>query len=229
MSDPSMTKLSFTVCECCALVIHGLASPDAATTGEKIAACNGATHVESRLKEEGYNKISWQLPPRKTVQFTTDPCPVCHMPRAGARYELIARAYRPEPLVPATPRAGSLVALSFWSSVTSADIIAARDYLAGLPSLSPEEGDEIGELNRLIAEGENTITDWENGATLIRDSAFLEFAQEWADTIADSRAEKESRDRWPGSCIDWDRAAKELRTDYYLFQINGVTFWGFAG
>jgi antirestriction protein len=57
--------------------------------------------------------------------------------------------------------------------------------------------------------------------TLVRDSYFKEYAQELAEdvgAIPDDAA-------WPCTCIDWERAARELRMDYTAAEYDGVTYW----
>ena len=57
--------------------------------------------------------------------------------------------------------------------------------------------------------------------TLIRDSYFVTYAQELADDIGAINADIQ----WPYSCIDWDKAAWELRMDYTSVEYDGVTYW----
>ena len=56
--------------------------------------------------------------------------------------------------------------------------------------------------------------------TLVRESYFKEYAQELADDIGaiDSEAS------WPNTCIDWDKAAWELKMDYTSAEFDGVTY-----
>lgn len=58
--------------------------------------------------------------------------------------------------------------------------------------------------------------------TLIRDSYFEDYARETADDLYG----REMRNtHWPFNCIDWERAASELQTDYSSTEFDGVTYW----
>jgi hypothetical protein len=77
-----------------------------------------------------------------------------------------------------------------------------------------EETELLAAIRELADQG---IEDWEDGATLIREDYFKTYAQEFAEDIGampDANA-------WPGSYIDWDRAADALAMDY-----TSVTFLG---
>lgn len=83
--------------------------------------------------------------------------------------------------------------------------------------------DEIRELKTLEAleyEAEG-YSDWAHGATLIRDSYFEQYAQQYAQDIGaiDPNAS------WPLSCIDWDQAARELQMDYTSVDFDGADYW----
>lgn len=83
-----------------------------------------------------------------------------------------------------------------------------------------ELSEELEALEAVAEDGEN-LEDWEYGVTLIRDSYFVTYAQEFAEDIGaiDSEA------RWPAYCIDWERAAGELQIDYTPVEFAGVTYW----
>jgi len=69
--------------------------------------------------------------------------------------------------------------------------------------------DELGDDLTLIG------NDYE--CTFIRESDFVEYAQELAEDIGaipDDRS-------WPMTCIDWDQAAKELAYDYTTVTFDG--------
>lgn len=57
--------------------------------------------------------------------------------------------------------------------------------------------------------------------TLIRDSYFTTYAQELAEDI-DSFG---STVAWPYTCIDWERASRDLQIDYTTVEYDGVTYW----
>lgn len=62
---------------------------------------------------------------------------------------------------------------------------------------------------------------WEDGATFIAESHFREYAEQLADDIGaiDRNA------AWPVNCIDWERAADELKADYSTLEVDGTTFY----
>ena len=118
----------------------------------------------------------------------------------------------------------------------SDDVIDSRDVIARIDELETELADahddsevddvldmraELETLKALADEGANSADDWRHGATLIRDSYFEEFAQQFADDIGaiDRNAS------WPLSCIDWKQAARELQMDYTSVDFDGVTYW----
>ena len=108
------------------------------------------------------------------------------------------------------------------------------DLLAGAacPEDLPEEereafkeweadySEELDNLRKLAEQGEGS-PDWPYGETLIRDSYFQDYAEELADDIGaiDRNA------NWPLTCIDWERAARELQSDYFSVDFAGVTYW----
>lgn len=55
------------------------------------------------------------------------------------------------------------------------------------------------------------------GAQMIREDSFVEYAQEFAEEVGAVNSDN----AWPVYCIDWNRAADELRVDY-----TSVTFDG---
>jgi hypothetical protein len=61
----------------------------------------------------------------------------------------------------------------------------------------------------------------ENEPTLIAGSYFKEYAQELAEDIGAINKSNE----WPNYCIDWERAARELKIDYTSVDVNGETYW----
>jgi antirestriction protein len=106
--------------------------------------------------------------------------------------------------------------------IDSRDVIARIEYLTDLGS--DADDDEKAELVALVSfakEGADYSPDWADGETLIRDSYFVEYAQELAEDIGavDSGAS------WPNTCIDWEQAARELKMDYSAIEFDGVTYW----
>ena len=72
-----------------------------------------------------------------------------------------------------------------------------------------------------MADEAEGYSDWLHGATLIRDSYFKTYAQQFADDIGAVNSEA----GWPNSCIDWEQAADELQMDYTAIEFDGVTDW----
>lgn len=63
-----------------------------------------------------------------------------------------------------------------------------------------------------------------DGIFAIEDSDFEDYAQELAEELCeDWRLIREAR--WPFSCIDWEKAADELKVDYTEFEWQGYTYW----
>ena len=113
----------------------------------------------------------------------------------------------------------------------TADVIDSRDIIARIEelraqleadgSLSDEDTAELLTLDALAKQGEDYAADWEYGETLIRDSYFKAYAQELAEAIGAVSVS----DRWPHTCIDWDKAASELQWDYTDVAFGSVTYW----
>lgn len=85
----------------------------------------------------------------------------------------------------------------------------------------PSDGEELDGLLELAKEGEAYAADWVHGEALIRDTYFVEYAQQLADDIGavDSNA------GWPNTFIDWDAAADALQMDYTSVDFDGVEYW----
>jgi hypothetical protein len=82
-----------------------------------------------------------------------------------------------------------------------------------------DEGLELKVLLKLQEEAEGG--DWEYGETLIRDSYFEQYAQDFAEDIGaiDPNA------NWPLNHIDWGAAAEELKQDYNCVDFDGEDYW----
>jgi hypothetical protein len=83
-----------------------------------------------------------------------------------------------------------------------------------------EDGQELKMLKALAEEAEG-CSDWRHGETLIRDSYFEQYAMELADDCCDMK----KADSWPLTCIDWEKAADELKMDYTSIEFGDVTYW----
>ena len=85
---------------------------------------------------------------------------------------------------------------------------------------------ELTELETLLDDLKDSGGDerWEGDwypSTLIRDSYFKDYAQQYAEDVGAIRDDV----HWPCTCIDWDQAARELQMDYSATEFNGMTYW----
>ena len=78
-------------------------------------------------------------------------------------------------------------------------------------------GDEMADLAALKGIADESDRD----STLIRDSHFETYAQEFAEDIGAIQRGM----AWPCNCIDWAKAARELQQDYASVDFDGVTYW----
>lgn len=111
------------------------------------------------------------------------------------------------------------------------DVIDSRDVIARIEELEALIDDEDSPLDeadkdelvvlKLLAEEGESSPDWKHGETLIRDSYFTEYAQELAEDIGAINPNAS----WPNDCIDWERAARELRYDYTSVNFDNVIYW----
>lgn len=114
------------------------------------------------------------------------------------------------------------------------DIFDSRDVIDLIAELEAEtEGLEKNEapmsyaylqfLTELNEAGQDSTVDWQYGAAVIRDSYFTEYAQVLAEDIG--LIDVSNAAGWPLTCIDWERAARELQMDYTPIEWVGLTFW----
>lgn len=68
---------------------------------------------------------------------------------------------------------------------------------------------------------ESEISEWRHGETLIADGYFEDYARELADDIGAVKGSK----AWPLTCIDWEKAARELQMDYTSVSYQGKDYW----
>ena len=110
--------------------------------------------------------------------------------------------------------------------IDSRDVIARIDELTefageGGDGLDTDERDELDALLFLESQAANSPK-WEYGEALIRDSYFKEYAQEFAEDVG---AVDTNVTSWPMYCIDWEWAARELKSDYFCVDFGGVDYW----
>jgi len=84
-----------------------------------------------------------------------------------------------------------------------------------------DAANELLPLLALAEEAEGYAADWRHGETLIRDSYFERYAME----LADECGMMNKSDSWPYTCIDWERAARELQYDYTSVEFGDVMYW----
>lgn len=84
-----------------------------------------------------------------------------------------------------------------------------------------DDGQELKTLRALAEECEGYVSDWRHGEALIRDSYFEDYARQLAEDIGAINRDA----RWPNDCIDWEKAADELRQDYTSVDFDGITYW----
>jgi predicted nucleic acid-binding Zn-ribbon protein len=80
--------------------------------------------------------------------------------------------------------------------------------------------DELKPLLDLQREAEG-YCEWRDGAALIRDSYFKEYAEQYADDVGAINREA----HWPNCHIDWEAAAEDLKSDFTSVDFEGVTYW----
>lgn len=106
------------------------------------------------------------------------------------------------------------------------DIIARVEYLQEETDRTEDEGFELASLETLLDElrGNGGDKKWQGDwypVTLIRDSYFEDYARELAEDIG--AIDKSAQ--WPNNCIDWEKATRELQTDYSSVEFDGETYW----
>ena len=104
------------------------------------------------------------------------------------------------------------------------DYLNTDDLRKRLEELEELADAEISDDDDLEREGlramEGGIADWLYGETLIPEDAFTDYARDLASDIGAIADDA----HWPATCIDWDRAADQLRTDYTEFEYRGETY-----
>lgn len=93
--------------------------------------------------------------------------------------------------------------------------LTEEDFLLELDS---SDGERIKEIRNLKEE----IYGWKDGVTFVKDSYFEEFARDEAENIGAFNARENS---WPYSCIDWEKAADQLKDNYSSVEFDGLMYW----
>ena len=84
---------------------------------------------------------------------------------------------------------------------------------------TPLDEDERDEMESLLSL-KNEISEWFDGATLVPEDEFEDYAREMAEDIGAIN----SSAGWPLHCIDWEWAARELAMDYSSVEYDGITY-----
>lgn len=104
-------------------------------------------------------------------------------------------------------------AASIAEKLNDAWVTESGDYLTLDFDYGEDEEQEFQALKAIVDE----LPDSES---LIRDSYFETYARDYASEISTREA-----NQWPYTCIDWERAADELKTDYSCLTFDGVDYW----
>lgn len=83
------------------------------------------------------------------------------------------------------------------------------------------EQDELSALEKLESDCSGA-SDWQYGVTLIHADHFTQYAEELAEDVCSYDS---SKVRWPFTCIDWEKAAQELKQDYFEVDFDGETYY----
>ena len=112
----------------------------------------------------------------------------------------------------------------------SRDVEARIEYLESLGEIDSDgdtvddglDDDEREELTMLRAFRDDEVDsgEWRHGITFVRDDYFEDYARDLAAELGDIKSEVS----WPYTCIDWEQAADELRTDYTEVEYDGETY-----
>jgi hypothetical protein len=100
--------------------------------------------------------------------------------------------------------------------VTDRDGILEKleELKAVLPeTFDTETAEDVSALEDLLDE-----ISWADGCQpIVREDHFVQFAEDWASGLGPTKG-------WPYDCIDWERAADILRTDFRYISIFGQTY-----
>lgn len=85
-----------------------------------------------------------------------------------------------------------------------------------LKAFGTDEQEELDELDNL----ESEISEWMHGTEMIPEDEFEDYARELADDLGSTKGNE-----WPFTCIDWERAARELAMDYTTVSYQGEDYY----
>lgn len=98
---------------------------------------------------------------------------------------------------------------------------AIRDAEEAIRDWDEENAEELAALESFI-ENASGYGDFEHGTHCVRDDKFEDHAREVAGDLTDYDGRSE---RWPFTCIDWEKAAHDLQMDYTSADLDGTTYW----
>jgi hypothetical protein len=104
------------------------------------------------------------------------------------------------------------------------DLFDTRDLIEFIEetekSADPDAADELRRA-RALEELLRDTPDYAYGEAVIADWYFEDYAEQLADDIGaiDRNA------TWPVNCIDWGKAADDLKADYFRVDFEGYTYW----
>ena len=89
-----------------------------------------------------------------------------------------------------------------------------------------ENADEVDTLRAILSDlaGNGGDEQWEGEwypGQLVRGSHFKRYAME----LAEDTGMIDETASWPHTCIDWEKAARELQMDYTSAEIEGATYY----
>lgn len=119
--------------------------------------------------------------------------------------------------------------MSYGDVNNNEEIIDSRDIIKRIAELEDiavidreeDEQEELDTLYDLQKECENVTSEWNHGATLIREDYFEDYAKQLADDLGLINADA----GWPNSFINWKAAADALKQDYSEVDYDGVTYF----
>jgi hypothetical protein len=101
------------------------------------------------------------------------------------------------------------------------DVDGEEDVGEDLLNWLEENGDEFVTLLEVKEEVEQYTSEWDDGAFMIADDYFEDYAQE----LAEDTGAIDKNAKWPLTHIDWEAATKELKYDYSEVEIGGKSYW----
>lgn len=103
--------------------------------------------------------------------------------------------------------------------VLNPDALAAAQE--AVEAWDADNGEELRVLRDLNEEGEAYAADWRDGATLVRDTYFEDYARQLAEELDLVKDDAQ----WPMMHIDWEAAAEALKIDYTSIDYDGEEYW----